>query len=185
MFVLRGFCQKEGNLAHREPICSDIYWRTNPCHLCGGEDTCDTHWEEPRPFDDGDVDRIASQYGYDGGCNVFPGGTPGAFNPRLVIFVDYPGLTKEMILSKIRSRIRRHMRGERTEELIFVCRQRFTMQRMFQIQEKFRQLVDQWRFMDATFAPLIEFRDEATYWVRRYESPFIGMLPAFRGVINV
>ena len=29
----------------------------------------------------------------------------GAFNPRLVIFVDYPGLTKEMILSKIRSRI--------------------------------------------------------------------------------
>ena len=71
MFVLRGFCQKEGNLAHREPICSDIYWRTNPCHLCGGEDTCDTHWEEPRPFDDGDIDRIASQYGYDGGCNVF------------------------------------------------------------------------------------------------------------------
>ena len=113
------------------------------------------------------------------------GGTPGAFNPRLVIFVDYPGLTKEMILSKIRSRIQRHMRGERTEELIFVCRQRFTMQRMFQIQEKFRQLVDQWRFMDATFAPLIEFRDEANYWVRRYESPFIGMLPAFRGVINV
>ena len=112
MFVLRGFCQKEGNLAHREPICSDIYWRTNPCHLCGGEDTCDVHWEEPRPFDDGDVDRIASQYSYDGGCNVFPGGTPGPFNPRLVIFVDYPGLTKEMILSKIRSRIQRHMRGE-------------------------------------------------------------------------
>ena len=116
---------------------------------------------------------------------MFPGGTPGAFNPRLVIFVDYPGLTKEMILSKIRSRIQRHMRGERTEELIFVSRQRFTMQRMFQIQEKFRQLVDQWRFMDATFAPMIEFRDEANYWVRRYESPFIGMLPAFRGVINV
>ena len=185
MFVLRGFCQKEGNLAHREPICSDIHWRTNPCHLCGGEDTCDTHWEEPRPFDDGDVDRIASQYGYDGGCNVFPGGTPGAFNPQLVIFVDYPGLTKEMILSKIRSRIQRHMRGERTEEMIFVARHRFTMQRMFQIQEKFRQLVDQWRFMDATFAPLIEFRDEANYWVRQYESPFIGMLPAFRGVINV
>ena len=30
---------------------------------------------------------------HDGGCNVFPGGTPGAFNPRLVIFIDYPGLT--------------------------------------------------------------------------------------------
>ena len=28
MFVLRGFCQKEGNLAHREPICSDIYSKT-------------------------------------------------------------------------------------------------------------------------------------------------------------
>ena len=90
-----------------------------------------------------------------------------------------------MILSKIRSRIQRHMRGERTEELIFVSRQRFTMQRMFQIQEKFRQLVDQWRFMDATFAPLIEFRDEVNNWVRRYESQFIGMLPALRGVIDL
>ena len=39
-----------------------------------------------------------------------------------------------MIL-KIRSRIQRHMRGERTEELIFVSRQRFTMQRMFQIEK--------------------------------------------------
>ena len=48
------------------------------------------------------------------------------------------------------------MCGERTEELIFVSRQRFTMQRMFQIQQKFRRLVDQWRFMDATFAPRIE-----------------------------
>ena len=56
---------------------------------------------------------------------------------------------------------------------------------MFEIQEKFGQLVDQWRFMDATFAPRIEFRDEANFWVRRYNSPFIGMLPILRGVINV
>ena len=26
----------------------------------GGEDTCDTHWEEPRLFDNGDVDRTSS-----------------------------------------------------------------------------------------------------------------------------
>jgi hypothetical protein len=77
------------------------------------------------------------------------------------------------------------MRGERTEELIFVARHRFTMQRMFEIQEKFGQLVGQWRFMDATFAPRIEFRDEANYWVRRYNSALIGMLPILRGVINV
>ena len=185
MFVLRGFCQKEGNLAHREPICSDYQWRLNPCHVCHGEDTCDIHWEEPGPFSDGDIDRLTSEFNYDGGCNVFPGGTPGAFNPRLVIFVDYPGVTKEMILAKIRSRVLRHLRGERTEELIFISRQRFTMQRTFNIQEKFRHLVDQWRFADPTFAPLIEFRDENRFWVREYESPFIGMLPAFRGVINV
>ena len=185
MFVLRGYCQKEGNLSQREPIYSDVYFETNPCPNCGIQDTCDVHWEEPHPFNDGDIDYIASQYNRDGGCNVFPGGTPGSFNPRLVIFVDYPGLDKDMILSKIRSRIQRHMRGERTEELIFVARHRFTMQRMFEIQEKFGQLVDQWRFMDASFAPRIEFRDEARFWIRRYESPFIGMVPVLRGVINV
>ena len=185
MFVLRGYCQKEGNLSQRKPIYSDVYFESNPCPNCGTQDTCDVHWEEPHPFNDGDIDYIASQYNRDGGCNVFPGGTPGAFNTRLVIFVDYPGLTKEMILSKIRSRIQRHMRGERTEELIFVARHRFTMQRMFEIQEKFGQLVDQWRFMDASFATRIEFRDEADFWVRRYESSFIGMLPVLRGVINV
>ena len=185
MFVLRGYCQKEGNLSQRKPIYSDVYFESNPCPNCGTQDTCDVHWEEPHPFNDGDIDYIASQYNRDGGCNVFPGGTPGAFNTRLVIFVDYPGLTKEMILSKIRSRIQRHMRGERTEELIFVARHRFTMQRMFEIQEKFGQLVGQWRFMDATFAQRIEFRDEANYCVRRYNSALIGMLPILRGVINV
>ena len=56
------------------------------------------------------MDRIASQYGYDGDARVWV--NPMAFNPRLVIFVDYLGLTM-MILSKIRSRIQRHMRGER------------------------------------------------------------------------
>ena len=185
MFVLRGFCHQQGSLERRPPIVSEMHSDTDPCPACGGIHTCEVYWSEPLPFTDGDIDFIASQYNYDGGCNVFPGGSPGSFNSRLVIFVDFPGLTKEMIVSKIRSRIQRHMRGERTEELIFVSRQRFTMQRMFEIREKFGQLVDQWRFMDSTFAPLIEFRDEARFWVRRYASPFIGMLPAFRGVINV
>jgi hypothetical protein len=174
MFVLRGYCQKDGNLSQNKPIYYNFYLETNSCPNCGSLDTCDVHLEEPRPFTDGDIDFIASQYNRDGGCNVFPSGTPGPFNPRLVIFVDYPGLTKEMILSKIRSRIQRHMRGERTEELIFVARHRFTMQRMFEIQEKFGQLVDQWRFMDATFAPRIEFRDEARFWVRHYDSSFLN-----------
>ena len=184
MFVLRGYCNQKGYLGNGE-ITSEHYRVIDPCPSCGQVQLCDVHWEEPRPFDDGDIDRISSEFAYDGGCNVFPGGVPGPFNPRLVIFVDHPAINKEDILSKIRSRIQRHMAGQRTEEIIFVSRHRFTMQRMFGIKEKFGQLVDQWRFMDATFAPLIQFRDEHERWVRSYHSQYQAIRPMFRGVINV
>lgn len=168
VYVLRGYCKQEGHLDHRQPMNADVPSKTNPCPRCGGMDTCDTHWEELRPFDDEDVERIAAEYRGEGGCNVFPGGTPGPFNSRLVIFVDHPGLTKAMVLGKIRSRIQRHMNGQRTVELIFVGRHRSTVQQMFEIREKFRQLVNEWRFIDPTFAPHIEFRDEWNIWYRRY-----------------
>ena len=170
MFVLRGYCAEHGALWHGEKITSDHHRPTDPCPSCGQTQTCDVHWEEPRPFDGGDIDRIASEYGPDGGCNVFPGGVPGPFNPRLVIFVDHPDIELEDIIRKIRSRIRKHMRGMRTEELIFVSRYQFTMQRMFGLREKFGMLVQQWRFMDASFAPLIQFRNESQGWQRTYVS---------------
>ena len=184
MFVLRGYCNEKGYLGNGE-ITSEHYREIDPCPSCGQVQLCDVHWEEPRPFDDGDIDRISSEFARDGGYNVFPGGVPGPFNPRLVIFVDHPAINKEDILAKIRSRIQRHMAGQRTEEIIFVSRHRFTMQRMFGIKEKFGQLVDQWRFMDATFAPLIQFRDEHERWVRSYHSQYQAIRPMFRGVINV
>ena len=170
MYVLRGYCAKEGTLWYSEKVTSDHQRPTDPCPSCGQIQTCDVHWEEPRPFDDGDIDRIASEYGPDGGCNVFPGGVPGPFNPRLVIFVDHPDIELEDIIRKIRSRIRKHMRGIRTEELIFVSRHQFTMQRMFGLREKFGMLVQQWRFMNASFAPLIQFRNESQGWQRTYVS---------------
>jgi len=143
MYVLRGYCAKEGTLWYSEKVTSDHQRPTDPCPSCGQIQTCDVHWEEPRPFDDGDIDRIASEYGPDGGCNVFPGGVPGPL---------------------------KHMRGIRTEELIFVSRHQFTMQRMFGLREKFGMLVQQWRFMDASFAPLIQFRNESQGWQRTYVS---------------
>jgi hypothetical protein len=35
-------------------------------------------------------------------------------------------------------------------------------------------LVQQWRFMDASFAPLIQFRDESQRWERTYNSNLHG-----------
>jgi hypothetical protein len=116
---------------------------------------------------------------------VFPGGVPGPFNPRLVIFVDHPDIELEDIIRKIRSRIRKHMRGMRTEELILVSRHQFTMQRMFGLREKFGMLVQQWRFMDASFAPMIQFRDESQGWVRTYESPYHLMVMPYGGIISI
>jgi len=182
MFVLRGYCAEHGALWHGEKITSDHHRPTDPCPSCGQTQTCDVHWEEPRPFDGGDIDRIASEYGPDGGCNVFPGGVPGPFNPRLVIFVDHPDIELEDIIRKIRSRIRMHMRGMRTEELILVSRHQFTMQRMFGLREKFGMLVQQWRFIDASFAPLIQFRNESQGWVRNYESPYHLMVMPYGGI---
>ena len=172
MFVLRGYCVEHGSMWNREKITSEHHRPTDPCPSCGQAQTCDVHWEEPRPFDDEDMDRIASEFAHDGGCNVFPGGVPGPFNPRLVIFVDHPDIELEDIIRKIRSRIRKHMRGMRTEELIFVSRHQFTMQRMFGLREKFGMLVQRWRFMDASFAPLIQFRNESQGWERTYTSNY-------------
>ena len=178
MFVLRGYCAEQGPLWHGEKVTSDHHRPTDPCPCCGQVQTCDVHWEEPRPFDDRDVARIASEYGPDGGCNVFPGSVPGPFNPRLVIFVDHPDIELEDIIRKIRSRIRKHMRGMRTEELILVSRHQFTMQRMFGLREKFGMLVQQWRFMDSSFAPLIQFRNESQGWERTYTSNYhLAVLP--------
>jgi hypothetical protein len=182
MFVLRGYCAEQGPLWHGEKVTSDHHRPTDPCPSCGQTQTCDVHWEEPRPFDDADVDRIASEYGSDGGCNVFPGGVPGPFNPRLVIFVDHPDIELEDIIRKIRSRIRKHMRGMRTEELIFVSRHQFTMQRMFGLREKFGMLVQRWRFMDESFAPLIQFRDESQGWERTYKSTYHLMVMPYGGI---
>jgi hypothetical protein len=77
------------------------------------------------------------------------------------------------------------MRGMRTEELILVSRHQFTMQRMFGLREKFGMLVQQWRFMDASFAPMIQFRDESQGWVRNYESPYHLMVMPYGGLFDV
>jgi hypothetical protein len=42
-------------------------------------------------------------------------------------------------------------------------------------------LVQQWRFMDASFAPMIQFRDESQGWVRNYESPYHLMRMPYGG----
>jgi len=185
MFVLRGYCREQGPLWDGKKVTSDHQQPTDPCPSCGQAQTCDVHWEEPGPFDDRDVARIATEYGPDGGCNVFPGSVPGPFNPRLVIFVDHPDIELEDITRKIRSRIRKHMRGMRTEELIFVSRHHFTMQRMFGLREKFGMLVQQWRFMDASFAPLIQFRDDSRGWVRNYESGYQLMIMPYSDLVHL
>jgi len=102
-----------------------------------------------------------------------------------VIFIDHPDIELEDIIRKIRSRIRKHMRGMRTEELILVSRHQFTMQRMFGLREKFGMLVQQWRFMDASFAPMIQFRDESQGWVRNYESAYRFMMLPYGGIISI
>ena len=102
-----------------------------------------------------------------------------------MIFVDHPDIILEDIIRKIRSRIRKHMRGMRTEELILVSRHQFTMQRMFGLREKFGMLVQQWRFMDESFAPMIQFRDESQGWVRNYESPYHLMVMPYGGIISI
>jgi len=167
IFVLNGWCQEKGHLSDGE-ITSEIYQESEPCPSCGLCETCDVYWKELQPFNNRDIERVISEFEGDGGCNIFPGGVPGPFNPRLVIFVDYPGIEKGDILAQIRKRVLWHLSGQRTEEIIFVSRHKSTMQRMFGIKDKFGQLVKEWRFMDSTFAPLIQFRDEYSGWYRFY-----------------
>jgi hypothetical protein len=56
---------------------------------------------------------------------------------------------------------------------------------MFGLREKFGMLVQQWRFMDASFAPMIQFRDESQGWVRSYESAYRLMMMPYGGHVHV
>ena len=170
MYVLRGICLQKGRLNQHHDIIREEPSGTDPCPICGSVRKCDVHWEHIRPFDEYEMEEIANNYDGIGGCNVFPGGVPGPFNPRLVIFVDHPEATRERILERIRRRISMHQDGQRTYELIFVSRRRGTMQAKMGVKEKFGQLVDQWRFFEPSFAPMIEFRDIDGVWVRTYHA---------------
>ena len=75
MFVLRGYCNEKGYLGNGE-ITSEHYQEIDPCPSCGQVQLCDVHWEEPRPFDDGDIDEVriktAQLYDFKNGNPLMP-----------------------------------------------------------------------------------------------------------------
>ena len=166
MSLLKGFCKQKG------PI-DDLQWFSdaepgyaNPCPVCQGDRTCDTRWED-EVFSDDDLETILTDHDIHPHSNVFPGGSPGAFQPHLVVFVDHLKFDLNHLNELLRRRVLMHDQpGKATESITLVAVSKHSMSKKLRTKQ-FKRLVDQWRWMKPAFAPLVRFRTMDHRWSSR------------------
>ena len=107
MPLLLGNCQEVGIVDRLEISVPGHVVQPGDCPLCGQHQVCNVHWREDR-FTPYDLEFIRTQEDVPPRHNVFPGGTPGAFQPHLVVFVDHPDFTFEGLEQTLRRRVRLH-----------------------------------------------------------------------------
>ena len=166
MSLLKGFCRKEGHIDGLEIFGDAEPGYASPCPICQGDRTCDTRWED-EVFSENDLDEILHDHDIHPDSNVFPGGTPGAFQPHLVVFVDHPKFDLDRLNTLLRKRVAKHSKpGTATESITFVAMTRRSMHRKMGTSH-LKTLVDQWRWFNPTFAPLVRFRTKNHRWSSR------------------
>ena len=166
MSLLKGFCRKEGRIDELEIFGDAELGYANPCPVCQGDRTCDTHWEE-EVFSDYDLEHILNDHDIHPDSNVFPSGVLGTFQPHLVIFVDHPKFDFSMLNELLRRRVSKHDQpGTATESIMLVAMSRRSMQRRMGTSH-LKKLVDQWRWMNPAFAPIVRFRTIDHRWSSR------------------
>ena len=150
--------------------------QTNPCPCCGGVDTCDVSWLSEPPFSENEMVAMLEQYGGPESCNIFPGGVPGKFNPILVIYVDKVGFERKKFDAYMRDRVLKHLNGgfrEKTDAVVLVSRTKSSMQSKLEC-KTFQKMVDEWRWIDETFAPYVSLRTNSSLqgfeWKKNYDS---------------
>ena len=166
MPILRGFCQEAGNIDRLEIIMPAPVASAETCPMCGQFQVCDVRWVDD-VFSEYDMDRIRSDDDIHPNHNVYPGGSPGRFQPHLVVFVDHPNFDFAQLEETLRRRIRLHRDPEtRTLSVLFVSLTKTSMMTKMRAKH-FRPMVSQWRWMDPTFAPTIHFRTSNWSWQSR------------------
>ena len=166
MPILQGYCQEIGHVETLEISVAEPDGPADTCPLCGQHQVCGVRWREDE-FTPYDMDTILSDEDTPYNHNVYPGGVPGRFQPHLVVFVDHPAFDIEQLEDTLRRRVRRHASPEtRTLSIRFVS---LTKRSMFAKMgtKQFRPMVDRWRWLDATFAPIITFRTMNRSWQSR------------------
>ena len=167
MAVLVGWCVTYRTSVKDLEINGQGLGYANPCPHCGVIDTCDVQWISEEPFSDIDIEGILNDRDIPDGCNVFPAGTPGPFNPALVIFVDHPNFKRSEFDDYMRDRVKKHVGGRRTNSVTLVSRTKSSMQSKLEVQT-FRKMVDEWRWMDGTFSPKVLLRTKSRSWQTPY-----------------
>ena len=167
MAVLVGWCETYRIIVDDLEINGQGLDYANPCPHCGAIGTCDVRWESEEPFSDIDIGEILNDRDIPGGCNVFPAGIPGPFNPALVIFVDHPNFKRSKFDDYMRDRVGKHMGGQRTNSVALVSRTKSSMKSKLEV-GTFRKMVDEWRWMDGTFSPDIRLRTKSRSWQKPY-----------------
>ncbi len=149
MGYVDGQCKKHGNFLIRAP---PFDYDQDPCPKCGGYQTCDIGYSEGEPpFKEEEMNEIAQDYPT--GSNVFPSDKPGPHNPVLIIFLNHPDATRDEILTYIRRRIRKHVRGEKTSKIHFHSQTEDCWGKLFPGKGKhYKHLVEQIRFLEPSFA---------------------------------
>jgi len=151
MSVLQGWFSKPPHDVRELEIYSDKTGHENPCPVCKGVDTCDVAWVE-QYMADWEQNSAIKQSGWSGSCNTFPSGTPGVFQPNLIIFIDDYNFNKSDFGNFMRYRIRKHLGGNETYSIKIVALSRGSFNAKLET-SNFRRMVDEWRFIDPTFAP--------------------------------
>ncbi|MBL6807418.1 MAG: hypothetical protein ISQ54_08175 [Candidatus Poseidonia sp.] len=166
MPILRGVCQEVGpvdRLEITQPAPADS---ADICPLCGQHLTCDVHWVEDC-FSQYDIEEIRNDRDMNPNHNVYPGGTPGRFQPHLIVFVDHPLFHYGDLEDTLRRRIRMHSNpATRTLSIRFVSMTKRSMSTKMGT-SRFQPLANQWRWMEPTFAPTIHFRTSNWSWQSR------------------
>ena len=167
MPVLVGWCRTHNISVDDLGIIGQGSGHENHCTHCGVIDTCNVRWIPEEPFSEKDMKNILEDSDFQYGCNVFPEGVPGTFNPALVIFVDHPNFNRSEFDAYMRQRVRKHMGGQRTNSVTLVSRTKPSMQNKLEVRT-FRKMVDEWRWIDGTFSPKVRLRTKSQSWQKQY-----------------
>ncbi len=166
MPLLLGNCQEVGIVDRLEISVPGHVVQPGDCPLCGQHQVCNVHWREDH-FTPYDLEFIRTQEDVPPHHNVFPGGTPGAFQPHLVVFVDHPDFTFEGLEQTLRRRVRLHNNPDtRTLSVRLVSLTKRSMISKMGTKH-FRPMVERWRWLEPTFAPAVQFRTLHNSWRSR------------------